>query len=727
MFCLEMDLVMVMDLPAMQVVMPFHPLLKQITSYLSFPDPDYQFVDEPGSIACVIVKTDCGPIASVYIGGYTKSIEESCEVAARKKEELERIERDYPKICMYDDIPFGLENNHKKIVVDFVVILRAIFRTVDIKCTPIETIEHSPVRYTSWFTVTPHREGIGFRCLFSDYCRTAALAKQNLARKAVDYLSDVFNLVIIDANYKVTTASFDAILCTLERESYTGIKERVLGIQEQLEPPTVLIEQDCLTPLGQEFQVPVSIPPLLPPKKRLLRHIYAEKSLVLDSNCEMVSMFPVPQDLEGCLKRAKSALIDRLIWEPSSSKGYRTKRLKSLESASQDELQRLQPEPITKPAKIPKTRHPVTRILDAAVVFKEYFAKGTTIICLNQVWWVHSKLVMEPQRKFLDELDASSKSYKVKVNIVEKGRKQESEKKILYQYIILQDDKKNRMKMTLFGDQIDAYKDVILFRGNYEIAKALIRPLDAQYRARETDLPFQMTIGSRSLIQCLDPEGEQVFPIYQSLASIPKVSLDDSRHGRQCEALVSDADNFKVVGITALRPITRKGEKAAALTEWARKHRVSLSDHQNRVTAAWNPPAERTLTTIGRIKTKKATTTLPQEVYWLRVVASDIQYDRLRTYIGCSYCGKRTQHPLGTVYTCIACDRKEIFATHRATITLTFSYGTGALQLTAFTENCTPLFGLSAEQIYHMKATISDSRSILPVNNPKYSFISFKF
>ncbi|XP_021744627.1 ATP-dependent DNA helicase PIF1-like [Chenopodium quinoa] len=88
-------------------------------------------------------------------------------------------------------------------------------------------------------------------------------------------------------------------------------------------------------------------------------------------------------------------------------------------------------------------------------------------------------LIMAPQRKFLDELDTSSKSYKVKVNIAEKGRKQESEKKILYQYIILQDDKKNRMKVTLFSDQIDAYKDVILFRGNYDIANALIRPLDA--------------------------------------------------------------------------------------------------------------------------------------------------------------------------------------------------------------------------------------------------------
>uniref|UniRef100_A0A803N2V7 Replication factor A C-terminal domain-containing protein n=1 Tax=Chenopodium quinoa TaxID=63459 RepID=A0A803N2V7_CHEQI len=129
-------------------------------------------------LVCVVVQTDCGPIASVYIGGYTSSIEESCEVAARKvvydlmkkyeivvedvtylrkqmydrcgqlfwfkNEELERIKKEEHKVCMYEDLSFEAQNKHKKIVVDFVIVLRAIFRTVEIRCTPIETIEHGP-------------------------------------------------------------------------------------------------------------------------------------------------------------------------------------------------------------------------------------------------------------------------------------------------------------------------------------------------------------------------------------------------------------------------------------------------------------------------------------------------------------------------------------------------------------------------------------------------------
>ncbi|XP_021723374.1 uncharacterized protein LOC110690793 [Chenopodium quinoa] len=57
--------------------------------------------------------------------------------------------------------------------------------------------------------------------------------------------------------------------------------------------------------------------------------------------------------------------VDRLLREPSSSKGYKTKRLKSLESGSQDEM--MQSLPAAKRPKIPKPKRPITRIPDAAV------------------------------------------------------------------------------------------------------------------------------------------------------------------------------------------------------------------------------------------------------------------------------------------------------------------------------------------------------------------------
>ncbi|XP_021744629.1 uncharacterized protein LOC110710611 [Chenopodium quinoa] len=63
----------------------------------------------------------------------------------------------------------------------------------------------------------------------------------------------------------------------------------------------------------------------------------------------------------------KYYIVDRLLREPSSSKGYNTKRLKSLESASQHGMERMQTVPAAKRAKISKPKQPVTRLPDAAI------------------------------------------------------------------------------------------------------------------------------------------------------------------------------------------------------------------------------------------------------------------------------------------------------------------------------------------------------------------------
>uniref|UniRef100_A0A803MAS5 Uncharacterized protein n=1 Tax=Chenopodium quinoa TaxID=63459 RepID=A0A803MAS5_CHEQI len=203
-----------MDAPLTQVVIPFHPLLKQITSYLNFPDPDYQYVDVRKSFSCVAVRIDNGVVPTIYLGRV--SVNESCEIVARKA-----------------------------------------------------------VNSSS------------FQCLFSDYCSSPVAAKQNLARKVVDYLSVVFNLEIMDANYRATTCRFDAVLSALGRESYLNVKERVLGNKEQLEPSLVLVKQDCIAQVGKDFQVLVPIPPIITFNKIDLRSQVVESSAIADSDSEV--------------------------------------------------------------------------------------------------------------------------------------------------------------------------------------------------------------------------------------------------------------------------------------------------------------------------------------------------------------------------------------------------------------------------------------------------------
>ncbi|XP_056688026.1 replication protein A 70 kDa DNA-binding subunit B-like [Spinacia oleracea] len=141
---------------------------------------------------------------------------------------------------------------------------------------------------------------------------------------------------------------------------------------------------------------------------------------------------------------------------------------------------------------------------------------------------------MKHERVFLDEMNPISKSYKVKVKVIEKGRSKLSPKKgILYQHLVLQDDKKNKMRGELFGDQIEAYKDAFVHKGEYEIADAPIRHADPQWKKTEEELDFQMTFGRQTVIQRVNVEAGPILPDYQSIASIPRAGDPDDRYGNK--------------------------------------------------------------------------------------------------------------------------------------------------------------------------------------------------
>uniref|UniRef100_A0A803NF03 Uncharacterized protein n=1 Tax=Chenopodium quinoa TaxID=63459 RepID=A0A803NF03_CHEQI len=301
-----------MDAPLTQVVISFRPLLKQITECLDFPDPEYQYLNLRKSIACLDIRSKSSVVPTIYLGGDTDNMYERCgRLYGYKKEDLEAINKGKSKVYFHGDISTEIGHNQRKVVIDFLEVLRSILSCVDVKCTPIEIIEQFRNQYVSWFTIIHHRNSSGFRCLFSDYCLSQAAAKQDLARKVVDYLIDVCNLEIVDANYRATTCRFDALLCVLERESYLSVKERVLGVKEKLEPSSGLVEQDCVVPVGGEFQVPISNPPVIAFSKIELKSQVPESFAIYDSSIEEIPKGEDSDHLHGRFKRAVYDLIKR--------------------------------------------------------------------------------------------------------------------------------------------------------------------------------------------------------------------------------------------------------------------------------------------------------------------------------------------------------------------------------------------------------------------------------
>ncbi|KAK9673965.1 hypothetical protein RND81_12G202100 [Saponaria officinalis] len=323
-----------------QVVIPFHPLMVQITESLNFPEPVYQCLDVATNNACVAVKTECAFVSYISVGGEAGSIEESCEKAAQKvvrdlmkkynvcvKDvtsakrktlrrcaalyqlkhiELDRVEKRASKIPLLEEVAANSCNALKKVTVDFMSVLRAIFRKVEIHSTPIETVEHAPNEFTSWFTVTTPNK-VGFECIFSDCCQSLVASKQNLAQKVIPYIMSINNLDIVDANYNPNDYRLDVVRCALNRESYLTIKERVLGLREEVQPSILLVEQDCRTPRGSMFQVPSMTSPPLPPKKRKFKQSISHASVVAASEVKTpIYLSPVPE-LEYVFKRLKFA------------------------------------------------------------------------------------------------------------------------------------------------------------------------------------------------------------------------------------------------------------------------------------------------------------------------------------------------------------------------------------------------------------------------------------
>ncbi|XP_021846563.2 replication protein A 70 kDa DNA-binding subunit B-like [Spinacia oleracea] len=86
------------------------------------------------------------------------------------------------------------------------------------------------------------------------------------------------------------------------------------------------------------------------------------------------------------------------------------------------------------------------------------------------------------------------------------------------------------MRGALFGDQIEAYKDAFVHKGEYETVDAPIRHADPQWKKTEEELDFQMTFGRQTVIQRVNAEAGPILPDYQSIASIPRAGDPDDRY-----------------------------------------------------------------------------------------------------------------------------------------------------------------------------------------------------
>ncbi|XP_074318893.1 uncharacterized protein LOC141655728 [Silene latifolia] len=276
-----------------KITIPFHPLLKQIAAVLQFPEPVYHILDLSKNSAYVSVKTNLRDITFSYVGGRADTVEESCEVAAKKavlniskrwgvivedltfvryrcldrcsrlyrlkRNELEDIVKGESRGDLEENVPDS-PSRIRHVSLDYVPLLRKIFNTIAVQATPLETLRHCAGRYTSWITIQPLFNNASKEVFIGPACDTLAHAKSELARKVIMYLIPAYNLEIVDANYGSRASKIALLLYNLEQESYLTIRARMTGIPDEPAYSCVLVEQDDMAFENAGAHIPTITP-----------------------------------------------------------------------------------------------------------------------------------------------------------------------------------------------------------------------------------------------------------------------------------------------------------------------------------------------------------------------------------------------------------------------------------------------------------------------------------
>jgi hypothetical protein len=189
----------------------------------------------------------------------------------------------------------------KKVCIDYLSILTSIYKQFKVVHTSIEVVEYAQGYFKAWCIITPPGSTLGFDCIIGDLCRDQLLAKQNVARRVIAYLTPIYNFEVIDANYDRYEILHQTFLCNLEREGCQALRERSLKVMELAARSAE--EAKDQTPTNSEAHIPSRNSPPLPPKKRPYRSEPSSSAIVPLAASDPPVFFQPPDEFEQAFKR----------------------------------------------------------------------------------------------------------------------------------------------------------------------------------------------------------------------------------------------------------------------------------------------------------------------------------------------------------------------------------------------------------------------------------------
>lgn len=355
----------------------------------------------------------------------------------------------------------------------------------------------------------------------------------------------------------------------------------------------------------------------------------------------------------------------------------------------------------------------------------------------------------------LSELTDKTKDFKVRVKVIQKARPSNSGT-VKYQHIKFADDKGNEMRGTLFQDDMKKFELALQQGAEYEISNVPIRRVPEQYQIKPNE--FQMNFNDRARVIPVDTETVDLLPKYNSIMTVPPVigvvlfaeetktvkrgereqqvrevmltdysserplvlSLWDDLARSGSEPLNQWAQTFMIVGFTDMQISNHKcfslrssmstdvfidpnDVKANALKRWIEDKETTLVDRRSKAMEIKFPSAERVLTTMAEIVAKKADKTWQEEKFWVEATIPEATIKNVRSYLGCSVCGRRGEAEKEATYKCLFCNSTEATCLPRVNYAFEATDGTESMKFTIFNDHVEKLFGLKCEDIIKLK------------------------
>uniref|UniRef100_A0A803LWN6 Uncharacterized protein n=1 Tax=Chenopodium quinoa TaxID=63459 RepID=A0A803LWN6_CHEQI len=679
----------VMRPETLKVTISFQCLLNQVIGFLKLAAPTYSLTGITGNAVTLTLVTDCDLSPYIFEGGPAVTLDASREFAAEQATRFLRAEYGLQIHDLSSEAKYRLDlcaflyemkriaidslnkpkppeknrwpvppvrpHGDKYICIDYIDVLRVVVVATKARVSVIEVAELATTKWVAWLTVYPPGS-IDMECIYSQVMSSCKAAKQDAAKRAIQFLRICYNVDIIDLNHG--KGVYSGIKCALSRESYMSIPTPAL-------PPAAPRKPKASSSFG-EHAVQRSVPVLddaFKDGRNSMRQRSSKRSRAISALLEPDKN----SEVAGGGARQAGLLTESFGTSGDYVRQRSTKRSRAfgpLQAADKishaKQSQVLSKQNKREPSKAHKPKHPQK---DSDYYLS--FGGSTAITSLTP----NTGPVL-PKYTPIAEVPATSSP--------------DDRFDILGVVVYLEDTKK---KKSSGGYEFDVRDVIVVDDSVQKIGDGLVISLYGDLATKDC---AQLSAWCESFMivsfRHLQPTSHAGLVLSYCCPYVPQtISLS---------LLILSALGFSLsssMSTTIDRNPT--GPEVNALRAWVLENQDRVTDHMGHHLSQRDGSSSNVIMAVKDVTKKTSGTATAYERHWIKVTIPDVKQEDVNAYIGCSGCRKRCDNVDTVKFYCDVCSAQ---CTAKKSI-----------RLTAYGKQCEAFLGLKMQNLYRKRLEIT--------------------